>query len=95
MFGWVNKKTVVTSVITAAIIAGGSFQLQHYASAQDTEDLAKQSAETQIELVEIVKNLAARAVASDIEEEQDRKRCLACQIKDPAICGIVGVEVCE
>ncbi len=93
MAGWVNKKNVVTAVVTAGIIAGSGFMLGHLAEAEDSHDLAEQSAKTQASMARVLEELTNRVKAEDAKLEQIRVLCLSRKLKDRDMCAEAGVEL--
>jgi len=63
--GWINRKSVVTSVVTAVVLAVGASGVAWISKAQDSHELTKQSAQTQATMAEVVEQLAERAQAQD------------------------------
>ncbi len=91
---------VAIAVATAAIIFGGTLVKDHWAQTDEATDTNADQDRKLSELEELAK--ATNAVAKELAEfkraedaalEQDRKRCLAHQIKDRDICAAAGYEI--
>ncbi len=91
---------VAIAVATAAILFGGTLVKDHWAQTDEATDTNTEQDRKLSELEELAK--ATNAVALELAEthkaedaaiKQDRKRCLAHQIKDRDICAAAGVEL--
>ncbi len=94
--------TVLGGIATTMFVFGLIAQVNHYASAEDTKELAKDNteaikanAEALKPVIELVEKLGNRAEVTDAKLERDAELCRSCVIKDDLICGPAGVKVCE
>ncbi len=84
--GWVNKRGVATSVITAIILSAGVFMQGHFAQAGDDHNLLQQAVETQGEIATLIKDLAEREKAEDVKIRRDWELCASGRLEDPDLC---------
>jgi anti-sigma-K factor RskA len=86
-------KGVAVAVIAVAVIAVAQSIVNYYSRSGDTAALAQLTAQTQVEVVQLVKIFGERFKAEDTAVEQDAKRCRQGHITDREICGAAGVMI--
>jgi anti-sigma-K factor RskA len=79
------------SVIAVVIIFTLQLAITYFTESGETASLARLTAKTQVDVVELIKVLGERAKAEDAGVLQDAKRCRQGKITDRDICGAAGV----